>query len=421
MGKKRVTRRMIKRRKKRRALISLIFLIFVVLMVLGSIFSSNKLKQIVTVEAGAKPVEVSQFLKDKKTTGTFVTDLSKIDMKVPGVYKIQIKIGDKVYSSKLEIRDTIAPKGETLNKEVIINKEIEAREFVINIVEVTDIEKGKAYFKEKPDFSKAGVQEVTIILEDSSGNKTELKASLTIKADTEAPKIIGADDQTIYIGEKISYKRDVTVTDNCDEKVELVVDSSAVNLKKAGSYKVIYSATDSSGNKATKTVIIKVKEKPANYVNEEELNSLADSILAKIITNGMTEKEKAWEIFKWVNTHIAYTGYSDKSNWEQDAARGIKKGTGDCFTYYAASRLLLTRAGFTNIPIEKVDKTHYWNLVKYNGYWYHFDAGAHRRGCEYVCFLRTDKEVEEYSTKVLKDHYKFDKSKYPRTPLEPIK
>lgn len=324
----------------------------------------------------------------------------------------------KTYPSTLQIVDTTPPIAEAVQQEVWPEEVKEASDFVANVVDVAEV---SISFKQAPDYTKFGTQEVVILLEDTSGNQTEIASSITIKADTEPPVITGVEDQKIYAGDKISYKKGVTVTDNRDADVELVIDSSSVDLKTPGTYEVMYSATDSAGNVATQTAKITVMEKPKNYVSEEELNKLADEVLAQIFTDDMTDMEKLWAIYKWTFNHIQYTGSSDKSDWMTAAVRGIKKGTGDCFNYYATSRILLTRAGFENMMVERVGGTtrHYWNLVKYDGNWYHFDATWWRRGYPYVCFLRTDAEVAEY-TKLVEDYYQFDTSKYPATPTEPL-
>lgn len=404
-----------KRIKKNRVILIMIFFLVVSLIIL---LPPKKLNKTVIVEAGCKTLNVTEFIKDKKTSGTFVTDLSTINMSVPGIYGIKIKIGKKVYSSKLQIKDTVPPKADTVNQEIWANEEIEADKFIENIEDATEV---KVSYKASPDFNKEGVQEVILILEDEGGNKTELEALLTVKVDTEPPQIIGAEDKKFYIGDKIFYKNNVIVTDNRDENVELVVDSSQVNLKKIGDYKAVYTATDSSGNISTKTITVSVKEKPKDYFDPEELHSLSDKILSEIIKENMTDIEKAYEIFKWVQKNISYTGYSDKSDWIKGAYLGIKKGTGDCFTFYAVSRELLTRAGFLNQCVTRVDNTHYWNLVYYDGEWYHFDAGPRRKEYPFICFFRIDSELEEY-TKLRKDnYYKFDKTKHPATPKEPLK
>jgi hypothetical protein len=403
--------------KNRKGLIIVTFAVVAAVFIpMGIYFSnnSNKLYENVTVEAGIKTLDVSQFIINAKTVGAFKTDISTIDMKVPGVYEVEIQVGKKVHSSKLTVQDTVAPSAEAVNQEVWAKEEREAKDFVKNIIDVSNV---KVSYKEKPDFSKGGMQEVLIVLEDASGNKSELKATLTVILDTEPPKINGTKDQTVFIGDTVSYKKDVTVTDNRDENVTLEVDSSAVNLKKAGSYNVIYSATDASGNRATSTVTLTVKEKPQKEVNPDELHKLADKILAGIIKPGMTQREKAWAIFTWTNKNIDYIDHSDKSDWMKGALQGIKLGRGDCFTYYATARELLTRAGFQNQLVVRIDGTHYWNLVYCDGGWYHFDPSPRRAGHTFVCFLRTDAEVEEYS-KQYRNYYNFDRTKHPRTPVK---
>ena len=402
--------------KKRIIIAILAVIVLVAAMVI--LLCRNKVKDIVTVEAGTKTLDVSDFIKNRKNEGTFVTNLDSDSLNTPGIYDVGIKIGKKVYPSNVEVIDTIAPTGETVDLETWVNEKVEAGEFVQNVTDITDVD---IYFAEAPDFSKSGRQEISIVLEDTSGNSTQLKALLNIKRDTEPPEIIGVEDQTVYVDEAISYRRDVIVMDNKDENIDLEIDSSGVNIKKAGSYEVIYSATDSAGNTATEIAIINVREKPIGHVTEEELNILVDEVLAGILEEDMTEMEELWAIYRWIRTHITYSGYSDKANWTKEAARGIQRGTGDCFTYYATSKALLTRAGFESMMIlrDTDSSFHAWSLVKFEDNWYHFDPTPSRRGKYYVCFLRTDEEVLEHS-EWCEDYFKFDPAEYPATPSEPV-
>lgn len=373
----------------------------------------NKLNEIVTVEAGTKTLDTSQFIKNKKNSGKFITDLSTINMSVPGTYEIKVQVGKKVYSSSLEVKDTVAPVAETVNLEIWNDEKREAKEFVKNIVDVTEV---KVSFKEQPDFSKVGVQDALVLLEDAASNKTEFKASLTVKADTEPPKIEGTHDQTIYIGSAVAYKKDVTVSDNRDKDIKLEVDSSAVNLKKAGSYNVIYTAKDSSGNIATKTAVFKFAEKPKEVVNKEDLDAAAGKILATIIKNDMSEKAKAKAIFTWTKSHISYIDHSDKSDWVKAAIQGINKGVGDCFNYFATAQELLSRAGIKNQGIVKIDGHHYWSLISIDNVWYHFDTTP-RAGDNnfYSLFMLSDAQIQAYS-KAHHNSHVWDKAKYPAAP-----
>lgn len=400
-----------KAKMARRRTLFLIILITISVSCYYFIFASNKLYKTITIEAGAKTITPSQFIKNEKFSGIFVTDLSAINMNKPGVYDIEIKIGNRVYRSKLKVEDTKAPKATAVAQEVWINEKLPAESFVKDINDCTKV---KVSYKEEPDFSKAGDKKIVIVLEDEGGNKTELNADLKVKADTEAPVIKGAADRTVFIGDKILYKKDVTVTDNRDKDIELEIDSSAVNVKKEGSYKVIYKAADSSGNTAEKTVTFTVKVKPKDYVSQETLDALADQVLNNILKDGMTKKEKARAIYDWTRGHISYVDYSDKSDWVKAAYQGIKNGSGDCFNYFATAKELLTRAGIQNMEIIKLGGGHYWSLVNLGTGWYHYDTTPRRSGGEF--FMLTDAQITAYS-KAHGNSHVWDKSKYPATPL----
>ena len=131
----------------------------------------------------------------------------------------------------------------------------------------------------------------------------------------------------------------------------------------------------------------------------------------------MSDKEKLKSYFQW--TKRFYTGKIYKKI-DVGCRSGYKKGSGDCLPTGTA-RALLTRAG-RRIYATRIDNTHYWNLVKYNGNWYHFDTCPHSSKYPFNGFLRTDAEVAEYSKKRKdkRNYYTFDKSLYPATPDEPL-
>lgn len=383
---------------------------------INAILSIGKVFKEVSVEIGSKSLDIADFMMSSELEGTFVGDLSKIDLNVLNNYEVVIKMDEEEYLTKVAIIDTIQPKATTVNQVIWANEAIEASTFVKNITDFTEV---NISYEKQPDFAEIGSHEVVIILEDTSGNISKVDAELNIKEDTKAPMIEGISHQIVYIGDAISYKKGVKVTDNKDEKIELVIDTSDVNLKKEGLYHVIYTAIDKAGNTASETVDINVKEKPLKYVDPAEVDQLADGILLETFNDGMSEQDKLWAIFEWTKNHITYTGYSDKKDWIQGAVRGIKRGTGDCFTYYATARELLTRAGFENKLVTRFNGTHFWNLVKYEDEWYHFDTCPWRSGYKYLCFLRTDTEILEYS-EWCEDYYKFDAGLNPPTPLQPL-
>ncbi|HOC09368.1 MAG TPA: transglutaminase-like domain-containing protein, partial [Bacillota bacterium] len=372
----------------------------------------NRLHDTVIAEAGAGVPDVSRFIKNQNTTGQFVTDPEEIDTTIPGVYDIEIRIGKRTYRSKLEIKDTIPPEGSAVNREVPSGRVLAAEDFVTDITDATQV---AVSFESQPDFTSPGVKEVKVLLEDRGGNVTEKKAVLTVLEDNEPPRIIGAHDRTVYIGDRVSYRRDVTVIDNLDQDAVLHIDSSAVNLKREGAYPVIYTASDVSGNTTSITVTYTVEEKPEDYVDPDELDKLVDEVLAGIINDEMTQREKAKAIYDWTKYSIKYIEYPDMGDWVKAAYLGIKNRRGDCFIFYSTAQALLTRAGIENQRIVKTGGGHYWNLVNCGDGWYHFDTTPRRGGGEF--FMLTDAQLEEYSRKHKNSHV-WDKSKYPATPLE---
>ena len=232
---------------------TLIVFIFIVFLAISNL---SKIKKNVTLEAGSE-INIKDFLKKENADAKFVTDVSQINTGNIGSHEIVVKVGKKEYTSKLTIEDTKAPTAKA--NDVTVNKDgqIEANQFVTDIKDATKVD---VSFKDKPDVSKDGESEVIIVLTDEGKNQKEVKAKLTVVSDSEPPVIEGVKDITAYIGETVSYKKDVTVTDNMDQNPTLDIDNSKVNLNKAGTYEVVYTATDSAGNTSKETLNATVKD-----------------------------------------------------------------------------------------------------------------------------------------------------------------
>lgn len=370
-----------------------------------------EVKSTVYVEAGTEPdIKPEDFVDNNSIKVTILSDISALDTSVPAVHPVQIEVEGRILNSNIEVVDTTPPTATPVNNEVWQGDTLQAIDFVKDVI---DVSLYKATYAAEPDFNTPGDQEVTVIVEDYYGNKTEVKATLTVKLDTEPPVFSGITDKIVYEGDSVSYKKGVTVTDNRDTNISFTVDSSKVNLNKPGTYKVYYTAVDSSENKATESATITVKEL---VITDEMLWAKVDPILEKITKKSMTKREVAYAIYKWVKSNVSYTGTSDKTDWRKEAYKGIVNGVGDCFTYYAVSEALLTRAGIDNMRVTRVGgKTqHFWNLINCGDGWYHFDACPNKDKME--TFMLTDAEVEAYTKKRGNNYYNFDKSLYPRTP-----
>lgn len=120
------------------------------------------------------------------------------------------------------------------------------------------------------DYASYKVQEVEFEVSrftDSQSDKTKIDSVVGLVnlqfVDKTAPEItIKKNNITITEGEKVDVEDYlVKVTDNSFEKIEVEIEEN-INTDKAGEYTAVYSATDSSGNQASETLTVNVKEKP---------------------------------------------------------------------------------------------------------------------------------------------------------------
>lgn len=157
-------------------------------------------------------------------------------------------------------------------------------------------------------------------------------------------------------------------------------------------------------------------ESPHPLFEKEGLEEAVTELLEAIITDDMDKLAQTRAVFDYTRTHITYTGTSDKSNWEEGAYEGLTARKGDCFTYYAVSRALLTALGIDNLEVQRVGgpTSHFWNLVNIGTGWYHFDATPRSSKMPaFVSFMFTDEEAADYTERAGRNYYTFDGTLYP--------
>lgn len=360
----------------------------------------------VTVEAGRGAPGLDRFVAAGEE-GRFVTDMEEIDYTKVGDYSVSLIVNGEDYTSVMHVVDTVPPAVEVHDIEDFAYVPVTAQDFVSRIEDATEV---TASYKKEPDLSYVGTQEVELVYTDAGNNRTEKTARLTLKEDKEAPVIHGAVDLMIYAGDTVSYKKDITVTDNADKGLTLEIDTSKVNTKAEGVYPVTYIASDAAGN--TSEVTINLTVKPRVY-DIDEVNALGDSVLANILRADMTELDKVEAIYTYIMGHISYINDSEKGDWAQAAYEGLMNRKGDCYVYASTAKLLLTRAGIKNMDIEKIpsDTLHYWNLVDIGDGWYHLDTTPRKDHPR--IFMWDDQQMMEYSDTHDKSH-NYDHSLYPR-------
>ncbi len=278
------------------------------------------------LEAGAPLPQPEDFLiKQAKAETSFVSDISSIDTKVPGDYTVELASGRFQYSSVLQVRDTVSPLGGVKELTLSVGETCVPTDFLEWAWDATDLTLTYAYGG--PDFNQVGDQPVTLVLTDVGGQETRLNTVLHLIADTTPPVITGVQDQTVYVGDTISYKHGVTVTDDKDTDVELVVDNSGVDLETPGTYTVVYLATDAAGNQTTATAEIRVLPKDTDMASYEKKIELADEALAECWDSTDSEVEQLRSIYNYVRENMSYTGDSDKNDETGEAIRGFTEGS----------------------------------------------------------------------------------------------
>ncbi len=361
----------------------------------------------VTLESGSPAPDVSFFTLGP-CNATLATDLSELPFDTVADYNVNVTVDGKNYTSVLHVTDTTAPAVVTKDLASYTTIERTPEDFVESAEDMTSLTYA---FTTAPDIQKEGRQEVSFTVTDEGGNETTCSAHLTLQADHEPPVLSGVVPLQAMVGDPIAYKKGITVTDNCEEGLALIVDNSKVDVNKEGTYPVIYTARDASGNEVSEETTITIN--PRQY-DEGAVYAAADQIIASIIHEGMSGRDKVRAIYNYVTRNITFIEHADKVNLIQGAYAGLIAKKGDCYSFACASKVLFDRAGIHNEFISKVpprptSSHHYWNIVNVGDGWYHFDATP--RSDHPMIFMWTDSQLTAYSDMHHNSH-NYDRSLY---------
>lgn len=174
----------------------------------------------------------------------------KVDNKRPGKYKITYSYKDTKKVLTVNVVDSIAPKLTPKSDFSVFAGEAVTAQMLVDVEDVTECKlKLDAHGQ---DLSVIGEYTVTVSATDSGKNTSKCEVTVTVKnPDVTPPVISGAKNISISLGDSFDTKKGVTVTDDYDKEPTLTVDDKNLNTKVAGKYTVVYTATDSAGNKAT--------------------------------------------------------------------------------------------------------------------------------------------------------------------------
>ncbi|MCF0132220.1 MAG: transglutaminase domain-containing protein [Pseudobutyrivibrio sp.] len=330
-----------------------------------------------------------------------------------GTYPVVIKAGLSTIHRNINIIDIHAPEVTPQDQTAFVGTVLEPDAFIKKLYDGTET---TLEYVQEPDWESKDSQTATIRVTDQAENITEFSANYVPIYDDTAPEIGTLPVIRITVGDSVSYKKGIEITDDYDESPTLEINADNVNTDQAGTYTVIYTATDAFGNSSTKEREVIVSEPVMvgdTQITEETINELADKVLDKILTSNMSQYDQAKAIYWYTHDNIQYKDGAPKAGYISGAYQGLHDHKGDCYTYAMTAKCLLTRAGIVNMDIERIpegNKLHFWNLIDIGEGWYHFDTT--RRADKTTFFYWTDAQIKEYSDSHRGTH-NYDPSKYP--------
>lgn len=231
----------------------------------------------------------------------------------------------------------------------------------------------------------------------------------------------GVHDFVLYQNDDVNFWDGVHVCDASGGALPIMLDDSNVDLTTPGDYTLRYMASDTAGNDYDTTAAVTVLEMREGYVPLETIYAAVDQKLQEILRSNATAKEQVHDIYAWARLNLSYGGHSDRADWRQSGYTMLTEGRGDCFGFFAVTKLMFERLGIINLDVRKVknspeDSDHFWSLVSLDGgeSWYHFDATPRAGAGDDFCLV-TDDFLDAYS-RAHKGSHNRDKSLYPATP-----
>ena len=126
-----------------------------------------------------------------------------------------------------------------------------------------------------------------------------------------------------------------------------------------------------------------------------EADQLADKVITQVITEDMSQWEKAEALYAYVTVRVSYDQryYSDRNSvpYESQTALGaLRDGMAICGGYAHAVKLLFEKAGIPcfNVTGKYFGENHMWNIALLDGQWLWFDATSDRGSTGEFGFLR---------------------------------
>ena len=137
----------------------------------------------------------------------------------------------------------------------------------------------------------------------------------------------------------------------------------------------------------------------------EEIDRMADEVLAECIHNSMTQREKAVAIYTVITDRVQYDRryYTDLSSMPYDsqtAYGALHDNLAICGGYAQAIQVLFEKAGIPCLTVQGQmrSENHMWNIAQIDGEWAYYDATSDRGMSKFgfVHFGVSKDEMQDY-------------------------
>lgn len=317
------------------------------------------MRESVLLEAGTELTK-AHILIDAEKDGDLLDQaaLDQINASGAGTYSVTATSGESTVICTITVEDTQPPQLQLQDVTIYPGGVFTVNSFVVSVSDAsgqTELKMNGTY-----DVNKLGTYTVEITATDKQGISTVLSAKLYVVADTTPPQISGMTAMSVKKHSTPDWLKGVSAYDGKDGSCAVSVNAESVDLTKAGTYTVYYSATDLSGNKASASRTVTV------LPDQEDTKALVVQIAQSLPA---TDPES---IRNYVRSKIMYT-----SNWGGDDPvwYGFTKYKGNCYVHALCLKALFDYFGYTSqlIWVMPQYSPHYWLIINIGGTWYHID------------------------------------------------
>ncbi len=327
----------------------------------------------VTLELG-QPLTAEMILLEPEKSELLLDEaqLEQINTAGVGEYTLTCTSGGNTAECTVTVVDTTAPTVVLEEHHIYRGGRVKLEDFVVSAEDLS----GEVTLELIADYDRytLGTYPVQVIATDVHGNTVTAETFVHVVTDATPPHIDGLSNMQVEKNSSPDFLKGVKAYDNRDGYCEVTVDLSQVDLTKHGTYYAVYTAVDTSGNKAT--------AKRKVVVNHDAADTAA--LVAEVAQSIGSDPEALRD---YVRNKIRYTG-----SWGGDDPvwYGLTSKVGNCYVHNLTLQALLRYYGYETRLIWVTNKSHYWLIINLGGTWYHIDGTPGRVHTRYS--LMNDEE-----------------------------